>query len=217
MARGKRDAATVLLELLEIVPDAAKLERMLEPANLYLILMARGRDKATITAALKTRLPGELLLEVLKEEKDPEALLALCTAPILTVGAAAGPPDPFGESSSLNKFSSFALIFSIVIPAMIIAGFFPAWDALSQEAWIAIATIGAALSGAGYVAGRAPWWVGALGGALVAPGAMLAIYFYTRNRTTVLKLEIAAAFLAGSAPGIVAYYALFKKVVAPST
>src|SRR5262245_13284638 len=117
MAQGKRDAATVLLALLEIVPDAAKLERMLEPANLIRILMARGRDKETITAALKTRLPGELLLEVLKEVKDPEALLALCTTPVKGAGGAGGAAEdaaiePFGESSSLNKFSSFAVIFS---------------------------------------------------------------------------------------------------------
>jgi hypothetical protein len=218
MAQGKRDAATVLLELLEIVPDAAKLERMLEPANLLQILLARGRGKDEIRVALKTRLPGDLLLEVLREEKDPEALLALCTAPVAPRGAAAPPlapagaaVEPFREGSTLNKVASYVLLFVVIIPAMIVAGFFPAWQALSLEGWVAFATIGAALSGVGYVSGRAPWYVGALGGALVAPGALLAIYFYTRDRETVLRIEIAVAFFVGAIPGLIAYYALFKK------
>jgi hypothetical protein len=217
---GKRNAGAVLLELLEVVPDADKLERMLEPANLLRILMAKGRDAEAIRAELKTRLPGELLLDVLKNEKDPDALLAHCTAPVQkgraaaaasTAAIAGAGADPFGESSMLNKVASFALIFAVVIPAMIVAGFFPAWETLSMEGWIALATIGAAISGVGYVWGRAPWYVGALGGALAAPGALLAIYFYTRERGTVLKIEIALAFFVGAAPGIAAYYALFKK------
>ncbi len=220
MARGgeKKNAGTVLLALLEIVPDAAKLERMLEPANLLRILMARGMDRDTIRAALKERLPGELLLEVLRDEKDPDSLLALCTAPVSpgaasSAGAPAAPAaGPFDEGSTLNKVAGFALLFVVIIPAMIVSGFFPEWQALSLAGWLAIATIGAAISGAGYVSGRAPWWVGALGGALVAPGALLAIGLYTRDRTTVLRLEIALAFFLGAAPGMVVYYMLFKKV-----
>jgi len=216
---GERSAGSVLLELLDIVPDAAKLERMLEPANLLRILLARGRDKDDIRAALKTRNPGELLLEVLRQEEDPEALLALCTAPVEPRGAPAFPSapaaaavEPFGEVSTLNKVASFALIFVVIIPAMIVAGFFPEWQRLSLVEWLAIATIGAAVAGVGYVQGRAPWYVGALGGALVAPGALLAIDLYTRERTTVFRIEIALAFFLGAAPGLVAYYALFKKV-----
>ena len=233
---GERSAASVLLELLDIVPDVAKLERMLEPANLLRILLARGRDKDDIRAALKTRNPGELLLEVLRQEEDPEALLALCTAPAPPRGApafpsapaaAAAPPfgapafpsapaaaavEPFGEVSTLNKVASFALLFVVIIPAMIVAGFFPEWQRLSLVEWFAIATVGAAVAGVGYVQGRAPWYVDALGGALVAPGALLAIDLYTRERTTVLRIELALAFFLGAAPGFVAYYALFKKV-----
>jgi hypothetical protein len=217
---GKRDAATVLLELLEIVPDAAKLERMLEPANLLRILKASGMGDEAIRAALKERLPGDLLLEVLrKKEQDPEALLALCTTPVQPQKApkpasapATARAEAFGEVSLLNKISSYALLFAVIIPAMAVAGFFPEWDALSLEGWIAFATAAAALFGAGYVMGRAPWYVGALGGALVAPGALLAIYFYTRDRETVLRIEIALAFLVGAAPGALVYYALFKKV-----
>jgi hypothetical protein len=111
-----------------------------------------------------------------------------------------------------NKISAYALLFVVIVPAMIVAGFFPAWDALSLDGWVALATIGAALAGSGYVSGRAPWYVGAVGGALVAPGALLAIYFYTRERSTVFRVEIALAFFLGAAPGLLAYYALFKKI-----
>lgn len=227
MAGGKRSAAEVLLELLQIVPDAGKLERMLEPANLLMILMARGKDKEAIAADLKKRLPGELLLEVLKAEPDPDSLLALCTAPVAarpspgakgaSRGVAAGGlaalgAGPFDEASTLNKVASYGLLFAVIIPAMIVAGFFPEWSALSFDGWLAFATVGAAVFGMGYVKGRAPLFVGALGGALVAPGALCAIYYYTRDRETVLKIEIALAFFVGAAPGIAVYYALFKKL-----
>ena len=75
--RGKRDAASVLLELLDDVPDAKKLDTLLEPANLLKLLLLYGwkeQDLKQQLAAGKT--PGELLLELLKREPNPDVLLA---------------------------------------------------------------------------------------------------------------------------------------------
>lgn len=74
--RGKRDAASVLIELLDCVPDAKKLDRLLEPVNLLKLLVLYGWKEQDLKQQLATGIiPGELLLELLKREPNPDVLL----------------------------------------------------------------------------------------------------------------------------------------------
>lgn len=120
---------------------------------------------------------------------------------------------PFQEAYPVNKVCAWVLLFCVIVPGMILSGFFGEWNVLSAGAWIAIATLGAAAAGAGFVHKRAPHWVGVLGGALVAPGALAAIAWWTSGRSSVFRLEIALAFFLGATPGLVIYTLLFKRIV----
>ena len=74
---GKRDTSSVLLELLEWVPDADKLNVLLEPANLLRLLLVYGWKEQDIKQQLMGgKIPGELLLDLLKLEPNPDVLLA---------------------------------------------------------------------------------------------------------------------------------------------
>lgn len=73
----KRDASSVLLELLDCVPDAKKLDILLEPGNLLKLLLVYGWEEQDLKRQLAAgKIPGELLLELLKREPDPDVLLA---------------------------------------------------------------------------------------------------------------------------------------------
>lgn len=234
---GKRSAGEVLLELLDLVPDASQLDRLLEPANLLHILTARGRSKDEIRAALAVKLPGELLLEVLRSGATAPELLALCAPAPREVPAHGGgaratsldpyappiepdraeprypPTTPFQETTTLHKVAAWGFVISVLVPALILGGVFSEWSVLTPAVWIAIATGGAALSGALFVHRRAPHHVGVIGGVLCAPGALLAITFWTHGRTSVWRLEIAIAFLIGALPGALVYMWLFNRAV----
>ncbi len=74
---GKRNAASVLIELLDYVPDADKLGILLETGNLLKLLFMYGWSDRDLTQQLTAgKLPGELLIELLKREPDPDVLLA---------------------------------------------------------------------------------------------------------------------------------------------
>lgn len=76
-ARAKRDVASVLIELLDQVPDADKLGILLETGNLLKLLLIYGWSDQDLKEQLTAgKLPGELLLELLKREPDPDILLA---------------------------------------------------------------------------------------------------------------------------------------------
>jgi hypothetical protein len=80
--RGKRDAGSVLLELLDYVPDAKKLDTLLDPANLLKLLLLYGWKEKDLKQQLATgKTPGELLLELLKREPNPDVLLAALGRP----------------------------------------------------------------------------------------------------------------------------------------
>ena len=233
----------MLLELLEVVPDAAQLERLLEAANLVRILRAKGRSDDQIREDFATKLPGDLLLEVIREGASVEQLLALCepAAPAKParpkqqkesdarrIGPYAPPGEPeeeqerrypvttpFQETMSVHKVAGVLFAMSVIFPAMSLANFFPAWKALSPVGWIALGAAGAAATGALFVHKRAPYYVGALGGLLCAPGALIAILVWTNGRTSVMRIELAIAFLLGALPGALVYTWLFRREVPP--
>lgn len=63
-----RSTADVLLELLDLVPDADRLDRLLDTANVLKLLLLNGRDDKQIRAQLTGGwLPGELLIQLIKE------------------------------------------------------------------------------------------------------------------------------------------------------
>ena len=75
--RGKRDTASVLLELLDQVPDAKKLDTLLDTGNLLKLLLLYGRKEQDLKQQLASgKIPGELLLELLEREPNPDVLLS---------------------------------------------------------------------------------------------------------------------------------------------
>lgn len=122
---------------------------------------------------------------------------------------------PFQETTTLHKVASWLFVIVVVLPALLLANFFPEWNVQPAGVWIAIATVGAALSGVAYVHGRAPHHVGLIGGALCAPGSLAAIAWWTSGRTSVLRIEVAIAFLLGAVPGVLVYVWLFRRAVPP--
>src|SRR5262245_52645917 len=95
----KRTAGDVLLELLDFVPDANQLERMLEAENLVRILKAKGRSEDEIREDLKHRMPGDLLLDVLRGGASAEELVALC-GPAAPAAKASAAKEPTQKTSS---------------------------------------------------------------------------------------------------------------------
>ena len=74
---SNQSRAEILLELLDKVPDADKLEKLLEPENPLRLLQIRGRDPGELRQELASgRRLGELLLELLEQEPDPDRLIA---------------------------------------------------------------------------------------------------------------------------------------------
>lgn len=80
----KNKTRQVLLELLGRVPDADKLDILLEPTNLLRLLLLYGGDEDDLKGQLAGgKIPGELLLELLDREPDPDKLLARLGIPVL--------------------------------------------------------------------------------------------------------------------------------------
>jgi hypothetical protein len=74
---GKRDTSSVLLELLDRVPDAKKLDTLLSTGNLLKLLLLYGWKEQDLKQQLTSgKIPGELLLELLEREPDPDVLLS---------------------------------------------------------------------------------------------------------------------------------------------
>ncbi|MCA9527001.1 MAG: hypothetical protein KC549_11985 [Myxococcales bacterium] len=214
------DAATVLLALLERIPDAHQVERLLEAENLRHVLNQCGQSDADIRAALKTKMPGELLLGLLEGGRTGDELLALLPPPGPSKSAAAvarvqavlpRPSAVAASVSSLNKAGGIGALVAVIVPAMILSGFFPLWNVGSPGLWYGIATGGAALGGALFAWGRHPAWLGAFCAALAAPGALFVMQWWTADRETIWNVEIAAACGAGALPGIILYNVLARR------
>jgi hypothetical protein len=99
-------------------------------------------------------------------------------------------------------------LFVTLIPAMIVSGFMPDWNVLPVGGWVAIATIGAGISGAIATPLTAR---GALCGAMAGAGALGGMWLYAEVRSaltgsnTFMKLELVIAGLLGGLPGLLLY------------
>lgn len=237
-----KNAVDVLLAILEKVPDAGQVERLIEPVNLLILLRAHGRSDEAIRAALKSKIPGELLLELLNEGHTAEDLLALLPpqpagkpgvepaqkgASKPGVGPASKPAskpafrlqrpsEVAANLSGLNKFGFFFAAFFTIVPAMILAGFFPLWQVGSEVMWYGIATGGAALGGLLFAQGRLPAWIGLVGGALAAPGGLFLLAWWSAGRESVFHIELAAASMLGALPGVLVYKLLARGRATPA-
>jgi hypothetical protein len=70
--------AQVLIQLLEKIPNADTLQRLLEPENLLYLLQQYGHQKDELQQKLQSgTLPGELLLNLLEQEPDVDYLLVM--------------------------------------------------------------------------------------------------------------------------------------------
>lgn len=232
----KRSAGDVLLAILEKVPEVNHVERLLEAANLRHVLNQCGYSDAAIKTGLKSKMPGELLLELLETRSgaDLVAMLPPEGAPKAEKGRLAGRPAGGGARpnapraaatniayrgpiTGLNKVGGIFLLFAVVMPALILAGFFPLWAVGTEAMWFGIATGGAALGGMIFAHGRMPAWTGLVAGALLAPGSLMAIRWWTAGRTTVFRIEIGVALLVGAVPAILLFRLLGNRFGKPQT
>jgi DNA-directed RNA polymerase subunit RPC12/RpoP len=90
---SKRSAASALIELFDRVPDSKTLDVLLEPVNLLKLMLIYGWTEYDIKQQLTNgKIPGELLLELLDREPDPNKLLAHLGKPGVSAQKAALPP-----------------------------------------------------------------------------------------------------------------------------
>lgn len=106
-----------------------------------------------------------------------------------------------------------------IVPALIVAGFFPEFHVLPNVAWIVIASLGAAIAGG--VASNKPL-LGVLTGGVAGLGLIGGVVGYVAFRSSLfpsenfLRIEIAIGALVGVAPGLWAYYKFAKGGAASS-
>jgi hypothetical protein len=85
---GRRSAAGALIELFDHIPDAKALDILLEPVNLLKLMLLYGWTEQDIKQQLTNgKIPGELLLELLEREPDPNKLLAQLGKPAIPAQA----------------------------------------------------------------------------------------------------------------------------------
>jgi hypothetical protein len=90
---SKRSAANALIELFGRVPNSDALSVLLEPVNLLKLMLIYGWSEHDIKQQLMNgKIPGELLLELLDREPDPNKLLAQLGKPAISAKKAAQPP-----------------------------------------------------------------------------------------------------------------------------
>ena len=76
-----KNASDLLIELLEKVHDADKLETLLHEANLILLLNKYSREREEIVSEVENgKRPGELLLDLLNIEPDADKLISFLPA-----------------------------------------------------------------------------------------------------------------------------------------
>jgi hypothetical protein len=96
----------------------------------------------------------------------------------------------------------------------------PLWDVGSTTFWILIAAVGAAPGLSLQAHGRVSRISGAIGGACLGAGAVLATVMWIDIRPTLvatpmLRLELVASILVGAMPGLLAYLGLASVLPAP--
>jgi len=219
----------LLMKLLDRVPDADALERLLDAENLLAVLKHVGRSEDDVRAAIEGGArPGDLLLEVLDEGHHADDLLTILPPPgearqeTKPRSSAARAPREKREKrpkrekitfeslglTTLNKVGGIVAIVAIVIPGMIVGGFFPLWYGGDPVPWYVVALSLGAIGGALFARGRTPIWVGALGGAAAAVGGVALIVAMTADRLSVLKLELVLWVVLGALPGFLLYLLL---------
>ena len=101
----------------------------------------------------------------------------------------------------------------MVVPGLIVAGFFSDFNVLPTWAWMFVATAGGIV--AGLVAAKRKF-VGAIAGGIAGLGVIVGIVGYLAIRNallpteTFMRLEIAIGALIGAAPGLIAYCKLAR-------
>ncbi|MDQ2904081.1 MAG: hypothetical protein M3Y81_11050 [Chloroflexota bacterium] len=97
-----------------------------------------------------------------------------------------------------------ALVFTSVLPALLLTGFFPSFGILrgSFPLWIIVALLGGALGGGLMTPNLRYWYVGGIAGILIGPGMLIATYYYTAFRSSFLAIEIVIPMVIGALPGL---------------
>jgi hypothetical protein len=223
-----KQSAEILLKLLDKIPDAGKLDRLLEAENLLKLLQIYGQSKDEVRRRLTNgTLPGELLLELLEREPDPDRLLAQ-----LGISGAQLDKDRVKQDSSqkarmsavpgtkpersANLLGNYFLLAVLVIisltaivPALMVTGFLPG-ATLTREAGTLIALVGGAAAGA--VANPKARFSpkGMMVGIAYGLGSLWATIFYTQARTSIIKIELIIPLALGFIPAFAVYYLLSR-------
>jgi hypothetical protein len=221
-----KQTADVVLKLLDKVPDAGKLDKLLEAENLLKLLQRYGQSKDDVRRKLTNGvLPGELLLELLEQEPDPDRLLAqlgISDAKSEKSNIKQDQPNKARMSASsatkperpTNLFGNYFLPAVLVIiglttvaPALMVTGFLPG-ATLTREAGTLIALVGGAVAGAiaNPKARLSP--KGMMVGAVYGLGTLWATILYTQARTSIIKIELIIPLGLGIIPAFAVYYVL---------
>jgi len=206
---AKRSAGEVLLELLDHVPDAATLEVLLEPEVLLAVLRAKGWTDDDVRSDLAARSPGELLLDVLRQDADVAALLRLAgrTAPtpapaLPTVASPAaaqaavrgghataagrGQPadgmlDALQVHTHRERVGGITVLAAATLLGMLVSGLLEKWT-LPLELALAVGAGLGALGGGVFGSVRRSTVLGAACGVAAVVGAVLAVKLWVDFR-----------------------------------
>ena len=222
---AKRSAGEVLLELLGHVPDAATLEVLLEPEVLLAILRAKGWTDDDVRSDLAARSPGELLLDVLRQDGDTAALLRLAgrTAPVqpaaapTAAGAAAaapaakrpakaapgrgdtspGPLDALQVHTHRERVGGITVLAAAALLGMLVSGLLEEWT-LTLPLALGIGVGLGALGGGIFGSVRRSTVLGAACGAAAVTCAVLAVKLWAHVRGLPgTRLELMLVITAG--------------------
>jgi len=108
------------------------------------------------------------------------------------------------------------LVCTSVLPALGLSGFLFGFKDLdvSFVTWLIISIIGGAIGGALATTNLKYWYVAGIAGVLIGPGMLIATYYYTAFRSTLLNIEILIPMVIGALPGLLFLFlvtALFRK------
>ncbi|MEM7336176.1 MAG: hypothetical protein AAF490_29110 [Chloroflexota bacterium] len=238
---AERNSIKILTELLDYVDNGSQLEILLSPANLLTVLEATGSSREEVQMQLNNGTkPGDLLLALFKQGHKPEALIdklpksarviSKKTPPSSTMKATSQPQseqenrptapiqtldDIDWTGSLLGKYTLFFAIGVVALtsflPAMSLSGFLPLDFISDFTQAVLVSTILGGVAGLLYIPGKKISIQGAILGALLNAGILLAIFFYTINRQTILRLELLIPIFIGAIPGF-GLYAILRKL-----
>ena len=222
------NAAEALLALLDHT-DPATLTVLLERPSLVRLLRHAGRSETDTAAALASRMPGVVLLELFREGRTAEELVAAlgpdATARIDQEGAMKGARPKTAAKAlryrpvqAVHRVGLFLVCgagLALPLLSMLDVRFALLLLRLNIALIFAAIFVAGAVGGVLFAKGRVAWWTGALAGALCAVGGGLTTSWYVTlgpgaGRESILRIEIAVAFLVGTLPGVVVYGAFGK-------